>query len=92
MSGEKRPQLRVVGGNEALVRSARVSREARWPPLRVVGPADAEDVVIPSQSRSAPRVQSAPKRPAKRPAWSQVLMTGLVLVMLSSFGQAIAHW
>ena len=88
MTGEKRPQLRLVGGNEALARSVRVSREVRWPPLRVVGPADADEVIQPLQSKAIPRVRPAPKRPA----WSQALMTGLVLVMLSSFGQAIAHW
>jgi hypothetical protein len=88
MSGEKRPQLRVVGGNEALARSARVSREVRWPPLRVVEPADADEVTMPPPSRAMPRVLSAPKRSG----CSQAIMTGLVLVMLSSFGQAIAHW
>ena len=95
MTGEKRRQFRVVGGNEALARSARVNRETRWPPLRVVGAEEAREAVPP---RPAPVVTVlAPVRHARpmqnRAAWSQALLAGLVVVMLSSVGQAIAaHW
>lgn len=93
MTGDRRPHLRVVGGNDALMRCQRLSRETRWPPLRVVGQAD--------DRREVPRPQPIPPRrtPAaharvvsKRAAWSQALLAGLVAVMLSSVGQAIAHW
>jgi hypothetical protein len=47
MPGEQKPQLRIVGGNVALVRMARVSREARWPPLRVVGAAEPAPSPVP---------------------------------------------
>ncbi len=100
MTGEKRRQFRVVGGNEALVRSARVSRETRWPPLRVVSARvvsaeEAREAVAP---RPAPVLTVAvPVRQAQpmhnRAPWSQALLAGLVVVMLSSVGQAIAaHW
>ena len=95
MTGEKRRQFRVVGGNEALVRSARVSRETRWPPLRVVSAEEAREAVAP---RPAPVLTVAvPVRQAQpmhnRAAWGQALLAGLVVVMLSSVGQAIAaHW
>lgn len=91
MTGEKRRQFRVVGGNEALARSTRVSREARWPPLRVVGPEEAPKAVTP---RSVPVLTVRHARPMQsRAAWSQALLAGLVVVMLSSVGQAIAaHW
>lgn len=91
--GERRPQLRVVGGNDALVRCGRLSRETRWPPLRVVE--QVEDAAA-----AAPRELPIPQVPAvvarsmpRRAAWSQALLAGLVVVMLSSVGQAIAaNW
>ncbi len=92
MSGEKRPHLRVVGGNDALVRMPRSSREARWPPLRVIEPDTCEAAPVPLPAPEVVRpsiVTSAPKRAA----WSQALLAGLMVVMLSSVGQAIAaHW
>lgn len=93
MSGERRPHLRVVGGNEALVRMTRVSREARWPPLRLVGPEDREeDVALAPEPPPAPP-PAAITAPPRRAAWSQALLAGLMVVMLSSVGQAIAaHW
>jgi hypothetical protein len=84
MPGEQKPQLRIVGGNVALVRMARVSREARWPPLRVVGAAES----APSPMPIAPVAVPA----SKRAAWSQALLAGLVVLMLSSVGQAIADY
>ena len=94
MSGEIRPLLRVVGGNDALVRMTRASREVRWPPLRLVGPEEVEAQVA-SVPASAPEPESfASDVPAsRRAAWSQALLAGLMVVMLSSVGQAIAaHW
>lgn len=85
MAGEKRPHLRVVGGNDALVRTARVRRETHWPPLRVVGRDEAVAVAAPL-SAPAPR----PVHVAKRAAWGRALLAGLVVVMLSSIGQAFA--
>jgi hypothetical protein len=88
MAGEKRPHLRVVGGNDTLVRIKRASRETPWPPLRVVGEERPREMAAP-QSASTLRAVQMPK-PA---AWSQALLAGLVVVMLSSIGQAIAaHW
>lgn len=91
MAGENRRQFRVVGGNEALVRSSRVCRETRWPPLRVVGAEEAHETVTPPPV-PVPTVQHTRPMP-NRAAWSQALLAGLVVVMLSSVGQAIAaHW
>jgi hypothetical protein len=84
MPGEQRPQLRIVGGNVALVRMARVSREVRWPPLRVVGAAESAPVSVPVAPSAVPA--------SKRAARSQALLAGLVVVMLSSVGQAIADY
>jgi len=84
MPGTQRPYLRVVGGNNALVRMTRVNREARWPPLRVVVAAES----APSPPPIALRAVSASRRGAR----SQALLAGLVVVMLSSVGQAIADY
>jgi hypothetical protein len=84
MPGTQRPHLRIVGGNEALVRMARVNREARWPPLRVVGAADFAAQPVPITPSAVPA--------SKRVARSQALMAGLVAVMLTSVGQAIADY
>lgn len=95
MTGDRRPHLRVVGGNDALARCGRLNRETRWPPLRVVGPSDEESA---SSQLSQPPLSLMPAtmpvgRPAtRRAAWSQALLAGLIVVMLSSVGQAIAHW
>lgn len=92
MSGEKRPHLRVVGGNDALVRMTRSSREARWPPLRVIAPDYCEAAPVPLPMSEGVRPLMATPAP-KRAAWSQALLAGLMVVMLSSVGQAIAaHW
>ncbi len=92
MSGAGRPQLRVVGGNDTLVRMARVSREARWPPLRLVGEEVAAEIPEPMPVPALRAVQP-PKSVHRRAAWSQALLAGLMVVMLSSVGQAIAaHW
>jgi hypothetical protein len=91
MPGENRLHLRVVGGNAALARAPRLSREVRWPPLRVVGESEADALkiaVLPQPMRATQN-----PRAAKRAAWSQALLAGLVVVMLSSVGQAIAaNW
>jgi hypothetical protein len=91
MTGENRRQFRVVGGNEALVRSSRVCREARWPPLRVVGVDEEHEAVTPPPVPVLTVQQTRPMQ--NRAAWSQALLAGLVVVMLSSVGQAIAaNW
>jgi hypothetical protein len=87
MPGEQKPQLRIVGGNVALVRMASVSCEARWPPLRVVGAAEPAPSPVPV-APIAPIAVPASKRAAR----SQALLAGLVVVMLSSVGQAIADY
>lgn len=93
MTGERRPHLRVVGGNDALVRCGRLSRETRWPPLRVVGSADDDgEAAAPRQLPVRPVPAEIARGVPKRAAWSQALLAGLVAVMLSSVGQAIAHW
>lgn len=100
MAGEMRAHLRVVGGNEALARTTRASREARWPPLRLVEAAELADTFEPTAApmiADASREQVRPQRPVfaprRRGAWSQALLAGLMVVMLSSVGQAIAaHW
>lgn len=85
MPREQSARLRIVGGNDALVRMARVSREARWPPLRVV---EASEESVPSPVRVAPIAARASKRTAR----SQALLAGLFVVMLSSVGQVIADY
>jgi hypothetical protein len=94
MSGEIRPQLRVVGGNDALVRMTRASREGRWPPLRLVEAEDVQVLVVPVTARASKPASFSRDVPAsKRAVWSQALLGGLMVVMLSSVGQAIAaHW
>ena len=92
MTGDARPQLRVVGGNDALVRCERLSREARWPPLRVVGSEDYVAVEVPRPLPALSEPPASMRTSPKRAAWSQALLAGLVIVMLSSVGQAIAHW
>ncbi len=98
MSGEIRPQLRVVGGNDALVRMTRAGREGRWPPLRLVEPEDVEAPKAPAQTSvparaSMPASLSRDVPASKRAVRSQALLAGLMVVMLSSVGQAIAaHW
>jgi len=86
--------LWVVGGNAELARAPRLNREARWPPLRVVGESEAEADADAHEIAVLP--QPSPKqnpRTAKHAAWSQALLAGLVVVMLSSVGQAIAaNW
>ena len=91
--GDTRPQLRVVGGNDAVVRRDRLNRETRWPPLRVVGRAD-DDSAAPERRQLPPSHLPPPhvRSITRRAAWSQALLAGLVVVMLSSVGQAIAHW
>jgi len=84
MPGAQKPHLRIVGGNDALMRMDRPSREGRWPPLRVVAAAD----MAPSPQPIAPSVVRASRRPAR----SQALLAGLVVVMLSSVGQVIADY
>ena len=84
MPREQSARLRIVGGNDALVRMVRVSREAHWPPLRVVGASEC----APSPVRVAPNPVPASKRAAR----SQALLAGLFVVMLSSVGQAIADY
>jgi hypothetical protein len=93
MAGDGRPQLRVVGGNDAVVRCERLSRETRWPPLRVVERAGAAAEVAAAHPVSPVTVPASRSRSVpKRAAWSQALLAGLFVVMLSSVGQAIAHW
>ncbi len=92
MTGDGRPQLRVVGGNDALVRCERLSRETRWPPLRVVGSEDHAAVAAPRPVPASPIPVERPRSSPKQAAWGQALLAGLVIVMLSSVGQAIAHW
>jgi hypothetical protein len=88
MAGDKRRHLRLVGGNDALVRTSRVSRETHWPPLRVVGRDDVVAVVAPLPAHGPRHVQEK-----KRAARGRALLAGLVVVMLSSIGQAFAaHW
>jgi hypothetical protein len=92
MMGDRRPLLRVVGGNDALVRRVRLSRETRWPPLRIVGAGDESAVPAPRPLPPPQLPSSSVRSIPKRAAWSQALLAGLVVVMLSSVGQAIAHW
>jgi len=92
MTGDRRPHLRVVGGNDALVRCERLNREARWPPLRVVGSAEDDGEAAVPQQLPTPLPAASVRAMPKRAAWSQALLAGLVFVMLSSVGQAIAHW
>lgn len=93
MTGDRRPHLRVVGGNDALVRCQRLSRETRWPPLRVVGQAsDHGEVAAPRPLPTRKVPISSVRAVPRRTAWSQALLAGLVAIMLSNVGQAIAHW
>jgi hypothetical protein len=82
MPGEQKPQMRIVGGNVEHVRIARVSREERWPPMRVVRAAETSQTPMPIAPVAVPA--------SMRAAWSQALLAGLVVLMLSSVGQAIA--
>ena len=88
MPGAQKPHLRIVGGNDALMRMARPSREARWPPLRVVAAAEFESSSVLPPDAIAPSAVPTPRRGAR----SQALLAGLVVVMLSSVGQAIADY
>lgn len=94
MSGEKIPHLRIVGGNDRIVRMARASREARWPPLRLVGLEDFTETAQPAVAQASGLASPVRRASAHaRDGWSQALLAGLVVVMLSSVGQAIAaHW
>jgi hypothetical protein len=84
MPVEQRLHLRIVGGNDALARLPRPSRETHWPPLRIVEAAE----LAPQPVRIAPLAAPASKRAAR----SQALLAGLFVVMLSSVGQAIADY
>lgn len=83
MAGIESVVLQVVGGNDKLIEIRRVSREDRWPPLRVVQPHDA----LPA----APQPSSEHTIKAKRPKWALVWVGGVLMAMAQGIRQAIAE-
>jgi hypothetical protein len=74
----ERRVFRVVGGNDSLLPMKRVSREARWPPLRIVGPHTSSEQAV----------------EAKRRTSGLMWMAGLVMAILQGVGQSISdhYW